>query len=283
MILVTGATGNIGSELVEQLVRKGEALRVVTRDPKKVAHLDARIERVIGDLSEEETIKRAVKGVDSIFMFPLLYDQNHKSNRALLKSAKEAGVAKVVMLSSMGAARADNEIGRLHREKEELVESSGIPWTLLRPGSFMTNTYQWLPMIKHQNKVFNPTGDGKVAPISPRDIAAVAVTALTNEGHDGKIYELTGPELLSAREQVAELAKATGIKIECVDVPVGAAADQARKGGVPDFVVDGLTKLWEHIKEGRSARKTEEVEKLTGQAGETFKQWCEKHRDAFLN
>ena len=147
----------------------------------------------------------------------------------------------------------------------------------------MTNAYQWVPTIKNQSKVFNPTGDGKVAPISPRDIAAAAVETLTSDGHEGKIYELTGPELLSVGEQVEALSRAIGVQIECVDVPVSVAVEQVRKSEIPDFLVNGLTKMWEQIKDGKNAKKTDDVAKLTGHSGETFKQWCEQHRDVFLN
>jgi (4-alkanoyl-5-oxo-2,5-dihydrofuran-3-yl)methyl phosphate reductase len=283
MILITGATGNVGRELVEQLSAKGESLRVVTRDESKVAHLDARIERVIGDMSDESTAKKAVHGVSSIFMFPLITEEDHRSNNLLLETAKKAGVKHVVMMSSMGATEEKSKIGELHREKELLVEKSGIPWTFVRPGAFMSNSFQWQPTIKAQGKVFNPTGGGKVAPISPRDIAAAAAVTLTSAGHEGKIYVLTGPELLSAHDQVGILSQAIGIPIECVDVPVSVVADQMAKRGAPGFLVDGLSVMWEGIKQGQVAIQTKDLERVTGSKGETFEHWCSDHRQEFLN
>src|SRR5271170_4393858 len=275
MILITGATGNIGRELVKQLSEKGVALRVVTRDESKVKHLDPSIERVIGDFGDEKIAERAVQGVDHIFLFPLITEQNHRSNTTLLEKAKKAGVKQVVMLSSMGAdSTILSKIGEIHRTKEVLVEESGIPWTFVRPGAFMTNSYQWQPTIKSEGKVFSPTGEGKVAPISPKDIASVLAVALTSPGHEGKTYTLTGPELLSAREQVDILSKAIGRPIACVDIPASAAAERMGRSGYPPFIVEGLTGMWEGIQKGNAAVQTKDLETLTGGKGEKFERWC---------
>jgi (4-alkanoyl-5-oxo-2,5-dihydrofuran-3-yl)methyl phosphate reductase len=284
MILITGATGNVGRELVEQLMSKGESLRVVTRDQAKVEHLNPSIERIIGDMSDEAIVEQAVAGVDKIFMFPLITEADHKSNIMLLKKSNEARVKHVVMLSSMGAANeAQSQIGALHREKEILVEKSGMTWTFLRPGAFMSNSLQWLPTIKLQGQVYNPTGAGKVAPISPRDIAAVAAVALTHAGHEGQIYLLTGPELISAEEQVEILSKAIGKSIKCIDVPIKVAAEQMSKTGAPGFLVEGLSAMWEAIKQGNAAIQTKDLERVTSSKGENFTKWCSEHRDEFLN
>jgi len=284
MILITGATGNVGSELVKQLTAKGLPLRVVTRDESKVAHLDQKIERVIGELSDAETAEKAVAGVERIYMFPLITDEDHHSNNVLLEKAKKAGVKQIVMLSSMGAESNFSKIGVMHREKELLVEKSGIPWTFVRPGAFMTNTYQWLPTIKSAGKVFNPTGEGKVAPISPKDIATAAALALTSQGHEGRIYSLTGPELMNVPEQVKAISKEIGKPLECIDVPAAAAAERLKEQRLlPDSIVEGLAAFWEHMRSGQFATQTPDLEQLTGSKGEKFSQWCAEHKNAFLN
>jgi uncharacterized protein YbjT (DUF2867 family) len=260
------------------------ALRVVTRDESKVKHLDPSIERVIGEISDAKVAERAVQGVDRIFLFPVITDEDHRSNTILLEKAKKAGVKQVVMLSSLGAESSMlSKIGELHRTKEVLVEESGIPWTFVRPGAFMTNSYQWQPTIKSEGKVFSPTGDGKMAPISPKDIATVLAVALTSPGHEGKIYTLTGPELLSAREQVDILSKAIGRPLALVDVPASAAAEQMGRSGYPAFIVEGLTGMWERVKAGQAAVQTKDLETLTGSKGEKFDRWCSEHRNEFVN
>jgi (4-alkanoyl-5-oxo-2,5-dihydrofuran-3-yl)methyl phosphate reductase len=282
MILVTGATGNIGTELVKHLRTDGARMRVITRDEKKVAHLDASVERVIGDRHDPSIIRQALQGVDKVFLLPVLLD-NHEADRLLIEAAKQAGVQLIVQISS-GAVRMETKggIGGLHREIEQLIEDSGIAWTFLRPGGFMSNTLQWVATIKSQSKVFNPTGEGKTAPISPYDIAAVAAVALISSGHEGKAYDLTGPELLSAHEQVEILSKVIGRSIECVDIPIEVAVKSAIANGLPEILVESLAEIWKRIRAGGGTFQTSEVERLTGRPAQTFETWCHEYRSAFL-
>lgn len=282
MILVTGATGNIGTELVKHLRTDGARMRVITRDEKKVAHLDASVERVIGDRHDPSIIRQALQGVDKVFLLPVLLD-NHEADRLLIEAAKQAGVQLIVQISS-GAVRMETKggIGGLHREIEQLIEDSGIAWTFLRPGGFMSNTLQWVATIKSQSKVFNPTGEGKTAPISPYDIAAVAAVALISSGHEGKAYDLTGPELLSAHEQVEILSKVIGRSIECVDIPIEVAVKSAIANGLPEILVESLAEIWKRIRAGGGTFQTSEVKRLTGRPAQTFETWCHEYRSAFL-
>jgi uncharacterized protein YbjT (DUF2867 family) len=284
MILITGATGNIGTELVKLLASKGSSLRVVSRDEKKVAHLDPQIERIIGDLHEPSVVQRALQGIDKLFMIPVLLDPDHESDRLLIDEAKRAGVGHIVMVSSGVVRLGDkNPIGILHRQKEVFIEETGIPWTFLRPGGFMSNVLRfWLATIKSQGKVFNPSGDGKTAPISPYDIAAVAAVALTTTGHEGKVYDLTGPELVSAHDQVRTLSKVLGKPIQCIDIPVQAAAIGMKSAGLPEAAIEGLSKLWTRVRKGEGAFQNNEVQRLTGIPAQTFETWCHEHRAAFL-
>ena len=284
MMLITGATGNIGTELVKLLAAKGSSLRVVSRDEKKVAHLDPRIERVIGDLREPAVVQRALQNVDKLFVIPVLLDPNHETDRSLFDEAKRAGVGHIVMVSS-GVIRLDekNPIGILHRQKERLIEETGIPWTFLRPGGFMSNTLRfWVDTIKSQAKVFNPTADGKTAPISPYDIAAVAAVVLTTSGHEGKTYDLTGPELLTAHDQVTILSKVIGKPIQCIDIPVEAAVEGMKSNGLPVAIIEALSKLWIGVRKGESTFQTNDIERLTGRPAQIFETWCQEHRAAFL-
>jgi uncharacterized protein YbjT (DUF2867 family) len=281
MILVTGATGNIGTELVKQLLAKKCPVRVITRDEKKVSHLDPAVELVIGDRHDQSVISQALQGADKLFLLPVLFDKSHEADRLLIEQAKQAGVSQIVKISS-GAVRIEtNAIGRVHREKEQFVEDSGIPWTFLRPGGFMSNTLQWAGTIKSQATVFNPTGDGKTAPISPYDIAAVAAVALTTTGHEGQAYDLTGPELLSTPDQVRILSKVIGKPIQCVDISVEAGAERMKASGLPDPLIQSLADLWILVRKGQGAFHSNEVERLTGRPAQTFETWCHEHRSAF--
>src|SRR5258708_14734930 len=149
-------------------------------------------------------------------------------------------------MSSSGVIRSNpkNPIGVLHREVELLIEESGISWTGLRPGGFMSNALRfWADTIKSLATVFNPTGDGKSAPISPYDIAAVAAVVLSTTGHERKTYDLTGSELLSAHDQVTTLSKGLGKPIECVDIPVEVAAEGRKSSGLPAPIIEALAEV----------------------------------------
>jgi uncharacterized protein YbjT (DUF2867 family) len=186
------------------------------------------------------------------------------------------------MISSGTVRIETNAIGRLHREKEELIEQSGISWTFLRPGGFMSNSLQWAETIKSQSKVFNPMGKGKTSPISPYDIASVAAVALTSPGHEGKAYDLTGAELLSTPEQVEILSKVIGKPIDCVDIPVEVATERAIASGLPEALVKSLAELWVQVRTEAYTFHTNEVERLTGRPAQTFETWCREHRSAFV-
>ena len=281
MILVTGATGNIGAELVKQLAATGKPLRVVTRTKAKVSHLDARIERVIGDLHDLPVARKALQGVERLFMLPALFDNNHSADRLLLQEAKQAGVTHVVMISSNTVGWDNKGIGGLHREKEQLVEQTGIARTFLRPGAFMSNVLQWIPTIKSQSKVFNPTADGKFAPISPQDIASVAAQALTSNNDENKAYDLTGGQLLSAHDQARILSAVLNKPIQCVDIPIQAGLEQLKAAGLPQFILDGLAMVWAYVREGKGTLQTDHFQKLTGKSPQTFETWCQEHRFAF--
>ena len=282
MILVTGATGNIGSQLVKLLVAKGVPVRVISRDEKKVSHLDPSVQRVIGDRQDPSVVRKAAQGADKVLMLAILFEKNHEADRLLIEESKQAGTGQIVMISSGTVRMENNVIGRLHREKEELIEQSGISWTFLRPGGFMSNSLQWADTIKSQSKVFNPMGEGKTAPISPYDIAGVAAVALTCPEHEGQAYDLTGAELLSTPEQVAILSKVIGKPIDCVDIPVEVAADRAIASGLPEALVKSLAELWVQVRKEAGGFQTNEVELLTGCPAQTFETWAHEHRSAFV-
>ena len=281
MILITGASGNVGSELVEQLSAQNIPLRVVSRDKSKFKGLGANVQIMEGEITDPATVDRALEGVDKVFLFPIIADLSHKSTHLLVDKSKAHGVKHIVMLSSMGAMSSASDLGRLHREKEEIIEQSGVPWTFVRPGGFMTNTLQWLETMEAQGKVFNPMKDGKMAPISNKDIAAALGVALTGPDQEGKIYNIVGPELVSTSQQVEILSRVLGVKIECVDVPPAAVAAEMAKKGMPPFIIDSLSKMWTSVAAGEFARRTDDLKQLTGSEGQTFEAWAKDNHDLF--
>ncbi len=275
MILVTGATGNIGRDLVPLLLEAGQQVRVFVRDERKVAHLDRRVECAVGDLSDSTTIAAASQGVKRMFL--VTYDRQH--DLSALDAAQRAGVQHVVKLSTLEAGNPALRVGQWHRERERLVEASGLAWTFLRPGMFMSNAIQWwADSIKQQGAVYFPGGRrGQVAPVAPYDVAAVAAAALSQPGHAGRIYELTGPDLLSIGEMVQVIARALGKPLKYVDIPLLAAKLFMRSRGLDKDLVDGLLELADEIRKNKGNQRTGTVAQITGRLPQTFAAWCRAH------
>jgi len=185
MILISGATGNVGKVLVKQLLDEGVQIRVLVRDERKVAEFGTRVDVVVGDLDKPDTLTAAMRGVDRLYFVTPVTEQVVN----LLKAAKRAGVRHVVKQSTIEADRSLGP-GKWHRAQEELVKSMGFAWTFIRPTMFMSNVIEWWgATIKMQNAVYFPGGNGTVPPVDARDVAAVACTVLTRPGHEGKILE----------------------------------------------------------------------------------------------
>lgn len=282
MILVTGATGTVGSEVVKQLIEAGEKVRVLSRNPEKVAEkLGSKVEVAQGDLEKPETLDAAFAGVDKVFVLSAGPDIPKLEGNAYA-AAQKAGVKHIVKLSAMGADMEPGiQLGRWHRESEEKLKGTKISWTILRPGNFSSNTLMWADSIKGQGAAYHPTGEGKTALIDPRDIAAVAVKALTTPGHEGKAYNLTGPESLSGAEQVAKISEAIGKPLKFVDVPESAARDGMLKSGMPEVMVNALMELMGIVRAGYTAAVDPTAEQVLGRKPRTFDAWVKDNAAAF--
>ena len=279
MILVTGATGKIGKELIPLLFKSGENIRVLVRDEKKVAHLNTSIERIVGDLNDPQALIPAMCDVDRMFL--VTYETQQDVN--VIEAAKHSGVQQIVKLSTLEATAHKIKVGRWHYEREELILSSGIDWTFLRPGMFMSNTIEWwADSIKGQESVFFPGGKkGRVAPIDPRDVAAVAARALTQPGHSGKAYELTGSELFTIGEMVQVISKVLGKHIHYVDIPPIAAKLFMLKTGMDRTLVNALMEMLGSLRRDEGAIMTDTVQQVTGRKSGTFEAWCRDHIEVF--
>jgi (4-alkanoyl-5-oxo-2,5-dihydrofuran-3-yl)methyl phosphate reductase len=277
MILVSGATGNVGRKLVRKLLDKGAKIRVLVRDSKKIAALGNQVEVAIGDLDQPETLPSAMDGVDKLFFVT----PDTKQVTSLLKAAKRAGIKHVVKLSTIEADRSLGP-GKWHRQQEELIKSMGFSWTMLRPTMMMVNTIEWWgETIKSQSAVYFPGGNGKVSPVDPRDVASVACTVLTEPGHEGKIYVLTGPEALSIGEMVKIIARALGKPIQYTDVPVFAAAISLLRFRLPIYVIIGLMHTLRALRKSEYAYVTDEVERAGAVKPRTYEEWIDENIGAF--
>jgi len=277
MILISGATGNVGKELVKQLLDKSAQIRVLIRDERKAADFDHRVEVAVGDLDKPDTLATAMQGVDRLFFVTPVTEQVLN----LLKAAKQGGVKHVVKLSTIEANRSLGP-GKWHREQEELIKSMGFAWTFIRPTMFMSNTIEWWSAtIKMQNAVYFPGGNGKVPPVDARDVAAVAGTVLMGPGHEGQIYEVTGAQALTIREMIQVLAKVLGRPVRYVNVPAFLAAIWLRRFGMSRELVKALMETLGALRRNEYAYVTDTVERIGGAEPHAFEAWCREHIEAF--
>ena len=281
MILITGATGNIGAPLVRELLAAGQQLRAFVTDPAKAKlKLGDKVELAKGNLGDPASLDAAMKGVTKVFLLaPPGPDQPFDGN--VVAAAKKAGVGHIVKLSVAGAQYDATLFGKWHRAGEKKLEASGIPWTFLRPVGFMDNAFMWVHTVKSQGAIYQPMGDGKMASIDVRDIAAVAAKCLTTTGHANKAYDLTGPEALSMSDQAQQLGDAIGKPIKYVDVPDAAAKDAMVGMGFPAIMADAMLEFTGMVRAGQAAMVSDAVKTITGTPGRTFAAWCREHAAAF--
>src|SRR4051812_22117534 len=219
LILVTGANGTVGSETVSQLVEAGCRVRALVRDSAKATHLGPEVEIVIGDLARPESLSAAFAGVEKAVVLSTGPELAALEGNAY-DAAQKAGVEHIVKLSGRHLD-ADwmlaMPLAQWHRDSEQHLRSSGISWTIMRPGSFASNFLMWLD--PKQTGVFLPAGNGRDAFIDPRDIAAVIVKTLTTAGHGGAIYEITGDEWQDFAQAAEKISDAIGRTIGYSDIP----------------------------------------------------------------
>jgi uncharacterized protein YbjT (DUF2867 family) len=279
MILITGATGHIGKELIPLLIETGQSIRVLVRDERKVAHLDQRIECAIGDLNSLDSLVHAMCGVERVYL--VTFEKQQDVN--VIEAAKRAAVQHIVKLSTLEAMEHKIQVGKWPYEREELIRASDLDWTFLRPGMFMSNSIEWWSdSIKGQGSVFFPGGKkGRVAPVDPRDIARVAALALTQSGRSGQAYELTGSQLFTIGEMVQVIAEVLGKPIQYVAIPPIAAKLFMLKSGMDKPLVNGLMEMLASLRNNEGAIITDAVHRVTGKVPRTFEAWCREHIQAF--
>ncbi|MDY7225616.1 SDR family oxidoreductase [Hyalangium rubrum] len=274
MILVTGATGTIGSSTVKALKARGARFKVASRSPEKLQ--GSGVEAVLFDWDKLETYGSALQGVEKLFVLTPTTEKQAEYTQRLVDAAKKSGVKHIVKLSVMGAdAEPGIMLGRLHKAGENAIKASGIAWTMLRPTFFMENFINFYGADpKKDSTVYLPHGQGKAAWVDGRDIGEVAAVVMTTPGHEGKTYDLTGPEALGAQEALDALGQAVGHKYTYVDVPEAAAQKAMTDMGASKWSVDGLMELNFIIKQGWSAALGTGVKDVLGRPPRSFSQYA---------
>jgi uncharacterized protein YbjT (DUF2867 family) len=266
-ILVTGATGNVGRHVVAALASSGEPVRAVTRSPSRVP---AGVEVAKGDIAE---VPGMLDGVDRAF---LLWPHMTADAAPPVVQALAARVEHVVFLSARGVT---DDSPLFHAKIERLLRDSGVAWTFLRAGGFATNTLDWADQVRTGVVRWVHGGAGR-ALIHERDIADVAVAALTSREHEGAAYELTGPETLTQAEQVRTLGAAVGREVRWEEMPVEEAlAELLARGWDPEFARNGLAYWASLVADPETVTGT--VEEVTGKPARTYAEWAAEHAEDF--
>lgn len=281
-ILVTGATGTIGSRTVDRLASDSTITVRAAVHARRPPTTSANVEQVGVDIEDPESLRAAASGVDAVFMItpPEPADQRALA-RSMLEGLKGANVPRVVKQSAILADREDAPLFvQVHRDIEKLVVDSGIPHTFLRCNSYMTN-FATFDAPDAQGNIFKPWGDGAISLIDPRDVAAVAAHVLTTAGHDGKAYTLTGPAAVSGSDIASAISDVTGRSIRYVDVPEEAARQGMLEAGMPPDMVDAVLDWYAATKSGRTRVVTDTVRELIGRPSTTFMDFARDHVDAW--
>ncbi|GAA4205674.1 SDR family oxidoreductase [Microbispora amethystogenes] len=282
MILVTGATGTIGREVVRLLAAGGERVRAMTRTPGKIASPAPGVEVVRGDFTDPESLVVAADGATAVFMLSAPGPWMAEHDEAMLAAARSAGVPRAVKLSAIGTGdHADGRAGDWHLSGEQAVRSGGLAWTVLRPSWFASNTLRWAEAVRAGRPIPNPMRTGAQGVVDPADVAEVAARTLTSPGHDGHVYTLTGPEPLSIPDMAVRLGETIGRTVETVEVPLDDRRDRLSAAGLDPVFVETAVAGARLVAEGRNATVTGDVERVLGRAPRTFAAWAHDHRAAF--
>ena len=284
MILVTGATGLNGSEIVRRLSAKGIASRALVRRLAKARALDPlpNVELVEGDMARSDSLRPALRGVERAMLIssadPAMLDV--QSN--FIDEARKAGIKHVVKLSGI-IPELDSpfRFARMHAEIEKRLEASGMAYTHLRAGEFMPSYFRQVPSIVARGILAVPMADARIASVDIGDIAEVAITVLTTSGHEGKIYPLTGPEALTMTEVATKLSAATGNSIRYIDLQPDEARKARLAAGLPPYLAEGLDELFAERRKGKESKVWPTIKEIFGWQPTSFDTFASRNAAIF--
>jgi uncharacterized protein YbjT (DUF2867 family) len=280
MIVVTGATGNVGRPLVQALAAAGEQVTAVSRGVSGAAVAEG-VRHRQADLAAPETLRPVLDGADALFLHDTGAGAHLLSPRDILDVAKAVGVGRVVLLSSQGVATRpqSSSHGGVGRSIEDAVRQAGMDWTILRPGGFDSNAYAWVESVRARRTIAAPFGDVGLPTVDPADIAEVAAAALREDGHTGQVYELTGPALSTPRQRAEAIGDALGEPIRFISQTRDEAHAQMLQFMPEPVVETTLAILGEPTP--AEQRISPDVEQVLGRAPRTFAEWAVRNIAAF--
>ncbi|MCB2221026.1 MAG: SDR family oxidoreductase [Bacteroidetes bacterium] len=282
-ILVSGATGTIGSFLVDELRKRNTEFVALVRDDAKAEKLNKNgIQTVIGDLGNKESLLAAMNDVEKVFLLSTTSPQSPELQGNVVKAAQTKGIKHIVKIAARGSAPdADFNIGRWHGITEEEIRESGIPYTFIHAHTFMQNLFFDAGSIEKENAIYSSQGDGKIPMVDARDIAAVAAVVLTEPGHEGKTYVVTGPEAVSYHDIAKELSVLLGREIKYIQQTPEEGHKAMLSSGMPEWLVDDMTLLNKRYASNEAAEVSKDVEKVTGRKAIPLRKFLNDFKNRF--
>jgi uncharacterized protein YbjT (DUF2867 family) len=275
MIVVTGATGNVGSEVLRALTRAGERVRALVRDATR-AELPAGVEAVEGDLDEPESLIPVLVHASAVFLLP-----GYGNMPGVLAAIRDAGAERVVLLSGTSAASGDtsNAVTAYMLSSEAAVHDSGVPWVILRSYGMMSNTLRWKDQLARGDVVREPFANVPIAMVDPYDLGEVAARALATGEHEGRTYLVSGPEAIMAADRVRILGRVLGR-----DLWLNAQSnDEARSQMQATMPAEYVDAFFDFYVAGSldESQPHPTVQDVLGRAPRSFEDWARAHADAF--
>ena len=283
MILITGATGKTGSATAKSLGEKGETFRALIRNEEKKEGLESLGgEVVIGSIENTEVVNQSMQGVKTVLVLLPNSESQLALEKQLVDSAKQAGVERIVKMSSIEATPdATSPIPKLHLESEEYIKQSGLAWTMIKPNFYMQNLLASAGTIKEQGKIFLPMGDGKTGMIDTTDVGKVLAKVLSEDGHESMNHEITGPEILSFYEVAEIFSQVLGKQVDYVDVPMDAYKETLGQFLTNQWHLDAVIDLFKGIAEGGIEDKTDTFNELMGESPKSLSQFLAENSFIF--
>ncbi|MBO0875846.1 MAG: SDR family oxidoreductase [Pseudonocardia sp.] len=247
MILVTGSTGASGSAVVREFARRGLAVRALARHVPRRTEIEglSTVEVVRGDMAEPDTLGAALEGVRKVLMISSANESLTRTQCAFIDAAQRAGVRHIVKFSGCGCwPESAFRFARMHARVEQHLRRSGLGWTMLRPSQFMHVYFREAPTIVRDGVLAMPMARARLAPVDVADIAKIAVEVLRGEGHEGRRYEITGPEALTMDEVAETISAAIGLPVRYADVDPEAKHRALLESGIPSYFADAMDELF---------------------------------------
>jgi uncharacterized protein YbjT (DUF2867 family) len=283
-ILITGATGNVGSAVLDILSSTDANLRALLHDEPKAQSLrDRGVEAILGDFLEPESLAPALEGVGTVLLITPIHPEQVRQAANVIEAARDSdNDPRIVRLSVAQASHeAPTKNSRQHAQIEEELISSGLPYTLLRPTTFMQNTLATARAVASEGRIYQPFKDGKLGMIDARDMGKVAAKVLTEEGHEGKTYTLTGPAAISFYEIAEMLSEVLGKKVDYVPISLEKAKEAMLGMGLSEWKAEVLIEYARAHSQGYSNFTTEDVEQLTGHPATSYREFATNFARAF--